>query len=54
MDTANQSVEHAKIYRYTADGITKYAYIAVNSTIGTDDPVTFDTDTKYVTIGLSQ
>ncbi|MGX5885572.1 hypothetical protein MJS38_32840, partial [Burkholderia gladioli] len=53
-DTANHSVEHAKIYKYTANGITKYAYITVNSTTGTDDPLTFDIDTKYVTIGLSQ
>ncbi|CAG4886846.1 hypothetical protein [Paraburkholderia saeva] len=55
-DPANHSVEHAKVYRYTdpASGMTKYAYITVNSTIGTDDPLTFDTDTKYVTIGLSQ
>lgn len=53
-DTANHSVEHAKIYKYTANGTTKYAYITVNSTTGTDDPLTFDIDTKYVTIGLSQ
>ncbi len=53
-DTANHSVEHAKIYKYTANGVTKYAYITVNSTTGTDDPLTFDTDSKYVTIGLSQ
>ncbi|MCW0090582.1 hypothetical protein QOU69_14505 [Burkholderia pseudomallei] len=53
-DTANHSVEHAKIYKYTANGVTKYAYITVNSTTGTDDPLTFDMDTKYVTIGLSQ
>ncbi|WP_244145817.1 hypothetical protein [Paraburkholderia tropica] len=53
-DTANHSVEHAKIYKYTANGVTKYAYITVNSTTDTDDPLTFDTDTKYVTIGLSQ
>ncbi|HDR9025459.1 hypothetical protein [Burkholderia thailandensis] len=53
-DTANHSVEHAKIYQYTANGVTKYAYITVNSTTGTDDPLTFDIDTKYVTIGLSQ
>ncbi|CAJ5019308.1 Uncharacterised protein [Burkholderia pseudomallei] len=53
-DTANHSVEHAKIYKYTANGVTKYAYITVNSTTGTDDPLTFDVDTKYVTIGLSQ
>ncbi|WP_321885987.1 hypothetical protein [Paraburkholderia bannensis] len=56
-DPANHSVEHARIYKYTANGITKYAYITVNSTTtpGTnDDPLTFDTDTKYVTIGLSR
>ena len=55
-DPANHSVEHAKIYKYTdpASGMTKYAYITVNSTTGTDDPLTFDTDAKYVTIGLSQ
>ncbi|CAJ5450309.1 putative lipoprotein [Burkholderia pseudomallei] len=53
-DQANHSVEHAKIYKYTANGITKYAYITVTSTTGTDDPLTFDIDTKYVTIGLSQ
>jgi hypothetical protein len=53
-DTANHSVEHAKIYKYTANGVTKYAYITVNSTTGTDDPLTFDIDSKYVTIGLSQ
>lgn len=53
-DTVNHSVEHAKIYKYTANGVTRYAYITVNSTTGTDDPLTFDTDTKYVTIGLSQ
>ena len=53
-DTANHSVEHAKIYKYTANGVTKYAYVTVNSTTGTDDPLTFDIDTKYVTIGLSQ
>ncbi|MDR6474615.1 hypothetical protein J2778_002109 [Paraburkholderia graminis] len=53
-DTSNHSVEHAKIYKYTANGVTKYAYITVNSTTGTDDPLTFDIDTKYVTIGLSQ
>ncbi|MFG7076894.1 hypothetical protein ACGYV5_26760 [Burkholderia pseudomallei] len=53
-DPANHSVEHAKIYKYTANGITKYAYITVNSTSGTDDPLTFDADTKYMTIGLSQ
>ncbi|UVE66993.1 hypothetical protein L2Y90_07740 [Burkholderia pyrrocinia] len=52
-DPANHSVERAKIYKYTANGITKYAYITVNSTTGTDDPLTFDADTKYVTIGLS-
>ncbi|ARM02287.1 hypothetical protein JAO05_28270 [Burkholderia pseudomallei] len=51
---ANHSVERAKIYKYTANGVTKYAYITVNSTTGTDDPLTFDADTKYVTIGLSQ
>lgn len=53
-DPANHSVQHTKIYKYTGDGITKYAYITVNSTSGTDDPLTFDIDTKYVTIGLSQ
>lgn len=55
-DTANHSVEHAKVYKYIdpASGTTKYAYITVNGTTGTDDPLTFDTDTKYVTIGLSQ
>ncbi|CAJ3746846.1 cell wall surface anchor family protein [Burkholderia pseudomallei] len=53
-DTANHSVEHAKIYKYAANGVTKYAYITVNSTTGTDGPLTFDTDAKYVTIGLSQ
>ncbi|QTO49927.1 hypothetical protein J8I86_15245 [Burkholderia latens] len=53
-DPANHSVVHAKIYKYTANGITKYAYITVNSTMGSDAPLTFDTDTKYVTIGLSQ
>ncbi|CAG4906512.1 hypothetical protein R70241_03427 [Paraburkholderia saeva] len=55
-DPANHSVEHAKVYTYTdpASGMTKYVYITVNSTIGTDDPLTFDTDTKYVTIGLSR
>ncbi|MFC5428763.1 hypothetical protein ACFPTO_08100 [Paraburkholderia denitrificans] len=58
-DTRNHSVEHAKVYKYTdpASGTTKYAYITVNSTTTpgtTDDPLTFDTDTKYVTIGLSQ
>lgn len=53
-DSANHSVEHAKIYKYTANGVTKYAYVTVNSTTGTDDPLTFDIDTKYVTIGLSQ
>ncbi|CAJ5327835.1 cell wall surface anchor family protein [Burkholderia pseudomallei] len=53
-DSANHSVEHAKIYKYTANGVTKYAYITINSTTGTDDPLTFDVDTKYVTIGLSQ
>ncbi|CAG4897071.1 hypothetical protein [Paraburkholderia gardini] len=55
-DTANHSVERAKVYKYTdpASGTTKYAYITVNSTTGTDDPLTFDTDTKFVTIGLSQ
>ena len=52
-DPANHSVERAKIYKYRANGITKYAYITVNSTTGTDDPLTFDADTKYVTIGLS-
>lgn len=56
-DPANHSVKHAKIYRYTANGVTKYAYITVNSTTtpGTnDDPLTFDIDAKYVTIGVSQ
>ncbi|WP_230425980.1 hypothetical protein [Ralstonia syzygii] len=53
-DPANHSVEHAKIYKYTANGVTKYAYLTVNSTTGTDNPLTFDADTKYVTIGLSQ
>jgi hypothetical protein len=56
-DPVNHSVQHAKIYKYTANGVTKYAYITVNSTTtpGTnDDPLTFDVDTKYVTIGLSQ
>ncbi|CAK0539521.1 cell wall surface anchor family protein [Burkholderia pseudomallei] len=53
-DSANHSVEHAKIYKYTANGVTKYAYITINSTTGTDDPLTFDVDTKYVTMGLSQ
>ncbi|MBC8726810.1 hypothetical protein F6X39_00115 [Paraburkholderia sp. UCT2] len=55
-DPANHSVAHAKVYKYTdpASGMTKYAYITVSSTTGTDDPLTFDTDTKYVTIGLSQ
>lgn len=53
-DPANHSVEHAKIYKYTANSITKYAYITVNSTAGSDAPLTFDADTKYLTIGLSQ
>ncbi|MCF1444898.1 hypothetical protein ACI2VK_25235 [Ralstonia nicotianae] len=53
-DPANHSVMHAKVYKYTANGITKYAYLTVNSTTGTDSPLTFDTDTKYVTIGVSQ
>ncbi|HEX7933047.1 MAG TPA: hypothetical protein VF573_08235 [Paraburkholderia sp.] len=55
-DAANHSVEHAKVYKYTdaTSGVTKYAYITVNGTTGTDDPLTFDIDTKYVTIGLSQ
>ncbi|RQY65675.1 hypothetical protein DF110_28490 [Burkholderia stagnalis] len=53
-DSANHSVEHAKIYKYVVNGVTKYAYVTVNSTTGSDDPLTFDADTKYVTIGLSQ
>ncbi|BCM01773.1 hypothetical protein [Ralstonia pseudosolanacearum] len=53
-DPANHSVMHAKVYKYTANGISKYAYITVNSTTSTDDPLTFDTNTKYVTIGVSQ
>ncbi|MGA4024877.1 hypothetical protein ACI2T7_26320 [Ralstonia nicotianae] len=53
-DPAHHSVMHAKVYKYTANGITKYAYLTVNSTTGTDSPLTFDTDTKYVTIGVSQ
>ncbi|QKL63303.1 hypothetical protein HI808_05990 [Ralstonia solanacearum] len=53
-DPANHSVMHAKVYKYTANGITKYAYLTVNSTTSTDTPLTFDTDTKYVTIGVSQ
>lgn len=56
-DTKNHSVEHAKAYKYVADGVTKYAYVTVNSTTTpstNDDPFTFDTDTKYLTIGLSQ
>ncbi|WP_155027731.1 hypothetical protein [Burkholderia pseudomallei] len=54
-DPANHSVEHAKVYRYTdSTGATRYAYITINSTTGIDDPLTLDTDTKYVTIGLSR
>jgi hypothetical protein len=56
-DPANHSVQHAKVYKYTANGVTKYAYITVNSTTtpgASDDQLTFDTNTKYVTIGLSQ
>ncbi|WP_414444647.1 hypothetical protein [Burkholderia sp. 22PA0106] len=56
-DTKNHSIEHAKAYKYTANGITKYVYITVNSTTtpGTsDDPLMFDINTKYITIGLSQ
>ncbi|VWD42648.1 putative lipoprotein [Burkholderia contaminans] len=57
-DPANHSVEHAKVYKYTdsttTPATTRYAYITINSTTGTDDPLTFDTDTKYVTIGLSR
>ncbi|WP_353627679.1 hypothetical protein ABNQ24_06855 [Ralstonia pseudosolanacearum] len=53
-DPANHSVMHAKVYKYTTNGITKYAYLTVNSTTSTDNPLTFDTDTKYVTIGVSQ
>lgn len=56
-DPANHSVMHAKVYKYTVNGITKYAYLTVNSTTtpGTNDkPLTFDTDSKYVTIGVSQ
>ncbi|MEX3938200.1 hypothetical protein AB4Y44_01325 [Paraburkholderia sp. BR10937] len=54
-DPANHSVEHAKVYKYIdSTGAARYAYITINSTTGTDDPLTFDTDTKYVTIGLSR
>lgn len=53
-DPKNHSVKHAKVYKYTANGLTKYVYITVNSTTGTDDPLTLDIDTKYVTIGLSR
>jgi hypothetical protein len=54
-DPANHSVEHAKVYKYIdSTGTTRYAYITVNGTTGTDDPLTFDSDTKYVTIGLSR
>ncbi|MGS0622390.1 hypothetical protein ACU8YE_05730 [Ralstonia sp. VS2407] len=53
-DPALHSVMHAKVYKYTANGITKYAYLTVNSTTGADSSLTFDTDTKYVTIGVSQ
>ncbi|HEY3536644.1 MAG TPA: hypothetical protein VGL01_04365 [Trinickia sp.] len=56
-DTKNHSVEHAKAYKYTANGVTKYVYITVNSTTTpstNDDPLMFDVDTKYITIGLSQ
>ncbi|WP_334032899.1 carboxypeptidase-like regulatory domain-containing protein [Burkholderia gladioli] len=56
-DQANHSVKHAKAYKYVANGVTKYVYITVNSTTtpgANDDPLTFDADTKYVTIGLSQ
>ncbi|WP_431819708.1 hypothetical protein [Burkholderia sp. F1] len=53
-DPANHSVMHAKVYKYTANGITKYAYLTVNSTMSPDSPLTFDTDTKYLTIGLTQ
>ncbi|MFM0722385.1 hypothetical protein PQQ53_01670 [Paraburkholderia strydomiana] len=56
-DTKNHSVEHAKAYKYTANGITKYVYITVNSTTTpstNEDPLLFDIDTKYITIGLSQ
>ncbi len=54
-DLANHSVEHAKVYKYIdSTGAARYAYITINGTTGTDDPLTFDTDTKYVTIGLSR
>ncbi|MFM0131234.1 hypothetical protein [Paraburkholderia sediminicola] len=56
-DPANHSIEHAKVYKYTANGVTKYAYVTVNSTTtpgANDVPLTFDTNTKFVTIGLSQ
>ncbi|MFM0498640.1 hypothetical protein [Paraburkholderia caledonica] len=54
-DLANHSVEHAKVYKYIdSAGAARYAYITINSTTGTDDPLTFDTDTKYVTIGFSR
>lgn len=54
-DPTNHSVEHVKVYRYTAsNGATSYAYITINGTTGSDDPLTFDTDTKYLTLGLSR
>ncbi|WP_414449803.1 hypothetical protein AB4851_28740 [Burkholderia sp. 22PA0099] len=56
-DSANHSVKRAKAYKYVANGVTQYVYITVNSTTtpgANDDPLTFDADTKYVTIGLSQ
>ncbi|MCF1442028.1 hypothetical protein ACI2VK_10180 [Ralstonia nicotianae] len=53
-DPAHHSAVHAKVYKYAANGITKYAYLTVNSTTGADSSLTFDTDTKYVTIGVSQ
>lgn len=53
-DPVHHSVMHAKVYKYAAHGITKYAYLTVNSTTGADSSLTFDTDTKYVTIGVSQ
>ncbi|MPW05882.1 hypothetical protein GCT19_09520 [Paraburkholderia sp. CNPSo 3155] len=56
-DPENHSVEHAKVYKYVTDGVTKYAYLTVNSTMtpsANDDPLTFDADSKYLTIGLSR
>jgi hypothetical protein len=53
VDAKNGSVIRVKVYKYTAAGVTTYAYVLVSTKQGSTTPA-LNGETDYVTIGVSR